>query len=216
MRGATTRSTAPTSPTSRRPPRRRANDASITTHTPFTHSHTLSPSTAIHPARPHGRSKLVLDAQSCHALASPRPHPARSRCKTVYDFVINAIVLLRSHTSPLRRAEAWAGASETDSSGALASRVLPPRGRGRAAGGETRLPVSPQTPSAPITARKTVTHIPTLIRLTASDQPGLTAAACAAPALPPHRAAPNTHSTREMRRGCAQISTRSATTRQMQ
>ena len=71
VRGATTRSTAPTSPTSRRPPRRRANDASITTHTPFTHSHTLHlQSIHYHPPRPPARP-LRSSCARCHALASP-------------------------------------------------------------------------------------------------------------------------------------------------
>ena len=88
-------------------------------HTLPSHTHThyhLNPSTTIHPAA--GTAAPKLDATPSPLPSPPAPHD--SRCKTVYGFVINAIVLLRGHSSP-------------------------PRGqsRARAAGGQWRHPLCP-------------------------------------------------------------------------
>ena len=175
-------------------------------HTLPSHTHThyhLNPSTTIHPAA--GTAAPKLDATPS-PVPSPPARPHDSRCKTVYGFVINDIVLLRGHSSPPRRGRVVSRARGRRRRG-------PRRARGQPAG-------NGDTPSAPIKVRQTVTDIPTLIRLTASDQPdtdrGCLGAAVRLSALARPSSTPNTHSTREMRRGCAQISTRSATTRQMQ
>jgi len=96
------------------------------THSLHTLTHTI---TLIHPL-PSARTAAPKLSARCHAL-SPLPSPPAPHgrdCKTVYGFVINAIVLLRGH-SHLRRAEA---AWSTHNS--RARRGAPGAGGARAAG----------------------------------------------------------------------------------